>query len=261
MKPTLLRNICASAIIAAVGLATVGCEVSLSGQGLESTDDDDDKEEKKRKKKEKKRKKKRDRDDEEANGKGDDDIDVTAILEGAEEASGVLDTVELKGLDTSRAPRLGRRTATTTAALEDAQWLVLPGNRLQIPNPKGWSKDKKNNLGILQSPDKKAVVLFTTYRTTNDVKLVLDKIGKQGNITKVVWKKPKTVRLGQDSLSAIVRGGAAVDAKGEKGNILFALIESGGPDKVLAVVLTEDNIPKLTKDQAVSIIIATRKRR
>lgn len=260
----LLRTLFASMIAMGVGTSGLACEINLGDKDKDEDSDDDDKKKKKKKKsddddddddKKKKKKKsaKNDDDDEE-------EIDVAALLADSSDTSGVLSKTDLKGIDTSKAPRLGKRSAQSKG-LQDAEWLLLPGGTLQIPNPKGWHKQKENNIGLIGSPDKKSFILFTTYQTTDQLKEILNKIGEKLEINNVDWKKPHDVKLGQDSIPAVVRGGELTTAKGEKGSILFALIETGVTDKVLALALAEDDVTKAVKDQTLNIILATRKKR
>ncbi len=259
MKPNLLTNPLRSSlwsfgIVLMLGLSSLGCEVTVGADKSESEADDEDDEPKKSKKKKKAKKDKDKSADEE-------DLDVNDLLDDSGEASGVLKTVDLSGLDTSKAPHLGRRAATKNAAIRDAQWLTLPGGRLQIPNPNGWRKKKEGNLGVLASPDKKALILFTTYRSKQEVVKKLDDIGKLAKVKSVKWKNAKTVRLGQDDLPALVRGGQAMSADGRKGTVLFALVETGAQEKVLAVSLMRGDVSKRTRDQAAAILVSTRKKR
>lgn len=242
----LLRTLFVSMIALGVGASGLACEVNV-GDKDKDEDSDDDK---------KKKKKKASKDDDE-----EEEIDVASLLADSSDSSGVLSKTDLKGIDTSKAPRLGKRSAKSEG-LKDAQWLTLPGGTLQIPNPKGWKKEKPNaDFGLIGSPDEKSMILFTTYETEEQLKKLLDGLGEKLEINNVDWKKPHDVKLGQDSIPAVVRGGKLTTAKGEKGSILFALVETGVPKKVLALALAEDDVSKKIKDQTLNIILATRKKR
>src|SRR5690606_3765700 len=129
------------------------------------------------------------------------------LLADSSDSSGVLSKTSLESIDTSKAPRLGRKTAESEPGLKDAEWLPLPGGSLQIPNPAGWLKKKEDNIGLIGSPDKKAFILFTTYQIKDELTKTLDKIGTLLKVKNVDWKKPHEVKLGQDSIPALVRGG------------------------------------------------------
>ena len=256
----LLQNLLASLVVLGIGAAPLACEVNVN---KDTSGDEDDSSSKKKKKKgdddddeSKSKKKKKKAEKESDDGE---DIDVAALLADSSDASGVLSKTSLENIDTSKAPRLGRKTAESEPGLKDAEWLALPGGALQIPNPSGWLKKKEDNIGLIGSPDKKAFILFTTYQNKDELTKTLDKIGTLLKIKTVDWKKPHEVKLGQDSIPALVRGGDLTTEENEKGSILLALIETGTTDKVVALALAEEDVTKPVKDQALSIILATRK--
>jgi hypothetical protein len=189
------------------------------------------------------------------------EIDVDSLLEGKDSAHGLLSQDQVVGIDASQAPRLGSTTADSHPAIKEAEWLVLPGDQLEIPNPPGWMKKKDGNVGLLVSPDEKAAIIFTTYASQQEVVQKLDEIGRLVKITSVAWKDPQVVQLGQDSLPALVRAGKATLADGKEGGILFALVETGVPDKVLAVALKDADASVETMKQAEAVMVSTRKRR
>ena len=259
MKP-LLKTLLGAVLVLGIGTSHLACEVNIGKDKDEDEDEDDDKKKKKKKsddddddKKKKKKKSAKDDDDEE-------EIDVASLLADSSDSSGVLSKTDLKGIDTSKAPRLGKRTSQG-AGLKDAEWLVLPGGALSIPNPKGWKKKKEDNIGLIQSPDEKALILFTTYADQAQLEKIMTEIGKLAEIKSVDWKKPHDVKLGEDSIPAVVRGGDLTTESGEKGHILFALVETGTQENVLALALADEGVSKAIKDQALSVILATRKKR
>jgi hypothetical protein len=187
------------------------------------------------------------------------EIDVDALLD-APSASGFA-SVELNADAVAQAPRLGAHAAEDNAAIREADWLVLPGGKLEIPNPKGWVRKRDDKSGILMSPDQKVAIVFTTFTDMKQVVAKLDEIGKLAKITKVQWKEPKTVKLGEDSLAAVVRGGDVTTEAGTQGGIIFALVETGAAEKVLAIGLRENDAPKEEKDVGAAVLLSMRSKR
>jgi hypothetical protein len=166
------------------------------------------------------------------------EIDVNSLLEAAEDASGVLAADDLQGIDTSRAPVLAA-PPQQAAQLAQVEWLPLPGDKLEIPYPAGWLKKKNGNVGVIASPDQKATIIFTTVTDMQQVGKTLDELGKAIGVKDVHWKEPKQVAFGRDKLGALVRGGELTTAKGDKAKVLFAIVETGGPEKVLAIAVKD----------------------
>jgi hypothetical protein len=188
------------------------------------------------------------------------EIDVDALLEAKDSASGVLASSDLSGIDASAAPRLGGN-AHTDPALAQAQWLTMPGGQLESANPPGWAKTGDGKVGLLLSPDQKVALIGTTYTTQDELVKKLDDVGKLAKIAKVDWKEPKQVQLGPDGLPALVRAGKAVVADGSQGGVLFALVETGVPEKVLVIALEENDAPEATQKQAEAVLLSIRKKR
>lgn len=195
-----------------------------------------------------------------AEAKKAEEIDVNALLDAKDSASGVLASANLAGIDTSAAPKLGS-TAHTDPALAQAEWLRLPGDQLESANPPGWTKQRDGKVGLLMSPDQKVALIATTYTTQEELVKTLDDVGKLVKITKVDWKEPKTVQLGPDAIPTVIRAGKATVADGSQGGVLFALIETGVPEKALVIALKEADAPEATQKQAEAVMVSIRKKR
>jgi hypothetical protein len=247
------------AVLASLGLAPAACKLSF--------DDARSEEESDTKKSRKKSKKPKDDDDDEssdekkATSKSDDaaEIDIDAFFSGKEASGGA--NMDVSGIEVSTAPALRRRGAASPE-LAGSQWLLLPGDRLEIPNPRGWDRTRKQDVGLLTSPDKKGAVVFSTVRTTDDMQKVLRSAGEVWGVTRVRWMDPKNVRLGEDDIPAKVWGGAIdIAASVKHGRVMLTLIETGSPDKVMAVVLMDGDAPRSVGDTTVDVLLATRKAR
>jgi hypothetical protein len=189
------------------------------------------------------------------------EIDVDALLAAKESASGVLSNADLDGIDTSRAPALGKDIAEQSAEIAKAQWLALPGNTLEIPQPPGWAKKKQGNVGVLIAPDEKALIIFTTVNDQAQVAQAIDDVAKLANITSAKWKEPKQVKLGPDGLGALVRAAEIAVNTGETGMLLFAVVDTGTDDKVLAIALGEDGGSKKTEKEGQNVLLSIRRKR
>jgi hypothetical protein len=187
------------------------------------------------------------------------EIDVNSLLEAAEDASGVLAADDLRDIDTSRAPVLAP-PQQQTAQLDQVEWLPLPGGKLEIPFPTGWMKKKEGNVGVIASPDKKAVIIFTTVTDMQQVGKALEELGKSIGVTDVHWKEPKQVAFGRDRLAALVRGGSLTTAKGDKAKVLFAVVESGGPEKVLAIAVKDDTASPEVDQTGQAVLLSIRRK-
>lgn len=186
------------------------------------------------------------------------EIDVDDLLH-APNAAGVA-SVELDPAALEQAPRLGA-TASNNAAIKDADWLGIPGGTLEIPNPKSWTRKRDETSGYLISPDQKIAIVFTTFTDMKQVEAKLDQIGKATKINKVQWKEPKQVKLGVDNLASVVRGGDVTTEQGLQGELIFALIETGKADKVLAVALVQNDAKKEDQDIGKAVFLSVRNRR
>jgi hypothetical protein len=186
------------------------------------------------------------------------EIDVDELL-AAPNAAGIA-SVELDPAAVAAAPRLGG-TAANHAAIKDADWLSLPGGKLEIPNPKAWTRKRDEKSGVLISPTQKVAIMFTSFTDMKEVAAKLDEIGKRSRISKVQWKEPKQVRLGADNLEAVVRGGEVTTENGQRGELLFALIETGAPEKVLAVELRQSEASKEDLDVGTAVLLSVRNKR
>lgn len=186
------------------------------------------------------------------------EIDVDDLLD-APNAAGIA-SVELDPAALAEAPRLGA-TASNNAAIKDADWLGIPGGTLEVPNPKSWTRKRDDTSGYLISPDQKIAIVFTTFTDMKQVETKLDEIGKATKINKVQWKEPKQVKLGVDNLASVVRGGDVTTEQGLQGELIFALVETGKPDKVLAVALVQNDAKKEDQDIGKAVFLSVRNRR
>lgn len=186
------------------------------------------------------------------------EIDVDELLS-APNAAGIA-SVELEPAALAQAPRLGG-TAANHAAIREAEWLVLPGGKLEIPNPKKWKRKRDESSGVLISADEKVAIIFTSFTDMKQVGAKLDEIGKATKITNVQWKEPKQVQLGADNLAAVVRGGEVTTEAGLRGELLFALIETGAPEKILAVELRQSDATKEDLEIGTAVLLSVRNKR
>jgi hypothetical protein len=187
------------------------------------------------------------------------EVDVNSLLD-APDASGVLAAEDLGKIDTSSAPVLAA-PEQMPAQMAQVEWLPLPGDKLEIPYPNGWLKKKEGNVGVIASPDQKAAIIFTTVTDLQQVGKALDEVGNAIGVKDVQWKEPKQVAFGQDRLAALVRGGAVTTATGEKGKVLFAIVDSGGPEKVLAIAVKDESAPADIDATGQAVLLSIRRKR
>ncbi len=188
------------------------------------------------------------------------EIDIDALLAAKESASGVLSQNDLDGIDDSPAPALGKHVAEQAEDLKEAQWLTLPGSQLEIPQPPEWKKFKKDNVGVLVSPDEKVAIVFTPVTDQAEVAKALEDIGKLAKITTATWKDPKQVKLGPDGLPALVRAADVEIEGGKKGGVIFAVVDTGTKEKILAIGLGEKDATPEAQQQGQHVLLSIRRK-
>lgn len=262
------RIISASATLLVAALALGGCDKKSDDDAKAKTadaDKDKDKDKDKAKTEDKKSESKaatadaapKDAAKPEAAAKS---VDVATVLAAQPAGAGDLGTHDLAGVDASAAPALGA-AAHQDPVIAEAEWLSLPGDRLECPNPKGWVKKREGNVGFLLSPDQKALLLATTYQTKEELVKDLDEVGQLAKITNVDWKQPMVVALGGDGIPTIIRAGKATVADGSEGGVLFALVETGVADKALVIALMDKGASAETQKQAELVLTSIRRAR
>lgn len=190
---------------------------------------------------------------------GDGQISLTDLFDKEDANAAGIGGLKFDPVDSTKAPVLGAGSITTTPVADD--WLLLPGNALQIPNPKSWKREKPaGDVGYLVSPDNKAFILFTTFKTQDEMVKKADAVGKHAKISSVEWKQPKQVKLGPDALPAFAMGGIATMASG-KARVVMLAVDSGAPDKTLAIGLRDLDTPEATAKLGEAVLLSMRKKR
>lgn len=185
-------------------------------------------------------------------------VDTTSLLDDKPTPTGVMAATDLNAIDASAAPRLGG-DATPHPALEQATWQPLPGGRLAAANPPGWETKTNGNVESLISPDRKMGMLAITFESKDDMDHRLAQIGKAAKIKTVEWKDPKTVKLGPDSVTTILRDGEATAEDGTKHELMLALMETNVAAKLLVVVFADMNASKADIAQVKAMLTSVRR--
>ncbi|MBI4951801.1 MAG: hypothetical protein HY908_07185 [Myxococcales bacterium] len=187
------------------------------------------------------------------------EVDLSKEMQDEGGAGLMSDTeAELGKIDTSKAPALGGG-AKAPAAPPDVKWLTVPNSKIQIPNLKAWDKAEKDGWGILSTKDHTAAMFFTTFKDSKDGVAKVNQIAKLAELKDVKWKKSKVVQLGPDKLPARVGGGQGMKDKIKIG-LGYAFIETGAPEKVLAILLiAPDKATKETKAEAEAVFTLIKK--
>lgn len=186
-------------------------------------------------------------------------ISLTDLFDKEDANAAGIGGLKFDPVDTSKAPVLGDGTVPSAPVSDD--WLLLPGNVLQIPNPKSWKREKPAaDTGYLVSPDNKAFILFTTFKTQDEMVKKAEAVGKHAKISSVEWKQPKQVKLGPDALPAFAMGGVATMASG-KARVVMLAVDSGVPDKTLAIGLRDLDTPEATAKLGEAVLLSMRKKR
>jgi len=194
------------------------------------------------------------------------EVDVDDILaDKGGKKSGAL-KVDLSKIKDADAPPLGGGSDTPTKPPEPApgkqlEW--LPAGSVEIPNP-AWKKESQpeKKIGMLTSPDEKAIFIFQEFSDEADGQQKVDKAKDSIKLNNLQWQEPKIVKLGPDELPAAVGLGEGTDAKDKKIVILYAMIETGEENhNLLVFAIGEDDAPKETQDDAEQILLNIRKKK
>ncbi|MFO0553829.1 MAG: hypothetical protein U0271_35925 [Polyangiaceae bacterium] len=137
------------------------------------------------------------------------------------------------------APALGGEAAVKAppAAPAGAKLEWLSAGPLMIPNP-GWKLQKKDDIGLLMSPDQKALLLFTGFKTPQDGLKRVDDIVGHAKFKDVKWKKPTPVTLGPNKVPGLFGKGHATSAG--KGVKLFYVLIKNQPENLLVIGGADD---------------------
>jgi len=137
------------------------------------------------------------------------------------------------------APPLGGTAPAPPPPPQGAKLDWLTAGPLSIPNP-GWKLNKKGELGFLESPDKKAGLIFTGFKEPKEGLKKVDDICAAMQLKNMKWKKPVPVTLGPDKVPAMFGKGKG-QGKDGKGAHLFYMLIKNTPQNLLAIGGADDD--------------------
>jgi hypothetical protein len=138
-----------------------------------------------------------------------------------------------------------------TAEHPYVKFLVPPGWTTHITSHKDW--------GIFRSPNKDAVLAFTTFNRNGEATVRLGKAASVLGVTDINWNAPGNTNVGKDKFEAHAASGSC-NFEGPGGFIWYATVNTGAADQILLIFTVASNAPRARRAEAQSAIDSLQRR-
>jgi hypothetical protein len=140
-------------------------------------------------------------------------------------------------------------------------WITAEKPYVKFLAPAGWSTKITDNKewGIFRSPNKDAVLTFTTFNRPGESTVRLGKAASVLGVTDINWNAPGYTSVGKDKFEAHAANGSC-NFEGPGGFVWYATVNTGSSDQILLIFAVASNAPRARRTEAQGAIDSLQRR-